>query len=127
MGGEEEKAFETEGKDKMKEKNVLSEIKKMKITKGRLKEIIKEELERNKPDWMEANEDLAEEVVQIAVNEGDFYRAFKAGKMKLEEMAKKASEMVFGFKMEEIKDALFHKPQLDYVAKLLKKYYKEEE
>jgi len=92
----------------------------MKITKGRLKQIIKEEL-----DLMDegspldgVNEDEAQAVVDIAANEGELYQMFKQG-ADIEAIVEAATASYLKFKIDMLKDELMNPAQLDYVAELL--------
>lgn len=93
----------------------------MKITKQRLQQIIREELEQAAPQpaYLDVDEDLIEAVVMVAENDGELYQAFESGEIDVQQVAGAASHAYLEAKNEELKDSLFSEPQLQQLADTL--------
>lgn len=96
----------------------------MKIKKSRLKQIIKEELDRAEEPMKEQvvsddASDLAEEVVDIALNEAEIYEPYNSGELNLSEAAWVASKIFLKVKVAELEDLLFSDEQMKLTEKLM--------
>ena len=95
----------------------------MKIKKGRLKQIIKEELDIMEQEDSDTNlgidEELAQEVANIATNEPEIYEAFRKGEIDLKGVSEAAMHAYLEYKAAHLKDALFLDEQIEYLDNLL--------
>jgi outer membrane protein assembly factor BamA len=106
-----------------------SRNKQMAKNKQELEKIIKEEVQRvlDEGPFPDVDPDLTEQVIMIAVNEGNLYQSYKMGRITPERVIKKAANIYYKTKMEQLREELFSKSQFKDMVKAYKDYYKEQE
>ncbi len=91
-----------------------------------LKKLIKEEIAQTLEEGrITADPEITHQVLMIADNDGDLYRAYKAGEMPAEKVVKKAAEEYYKWERNNLRESIFNEGQIEEMVREYTKLDKE--